>query len=253
MISEWSTRQWTAGFPFARQNQSVAKGGKHILLDLSDYLSREGALELAAYGCPRAYTQIAKKHLESAKYATEGSLLFSSVVSRMRGLHEGIVREIMANNPHAVLPLIRAWVEVITITMYLLRNPRYIDFVLHGPGDGRPRKKSFEAMFHAVKDDAEQLRVVYGQLSDYSHFGLLGVWNAHSIEDDEQGIVSWTDAPRWRDENHFRIACAHAHELAVAGQHYLDELGGLLVPASAASDPPLADYQSASGPNPQQT
>ncbi len=42
-------------------------------------------------------------------------MLFGSFVSRMRGLHEWVTREIVNNNPHAVLPLIRAWVETITI------------------------------------------------------------------------------------------------------------------------------------------
>jgi hypothetical protein len=162
-----------------------------------------------------------------------GFLLFGSVVSRMRGLHEGVVREIAADNPHAVLPLTRAWVEIITITMYVLRNPGYVEFLLHGPGKGRPGKKSFEAMFHAVKVDASQLKLVYRELSDFSHFGTLGVWNAHSIEDKEQRIMTWSDAARWKDDDHFRIACALAHELAVAGLQYLDELGSLLISADS--------------------
>lgn len=202
---------------------------EHVLLDLSGFRDREQALVKASLGCPTAYTELAKKHLMDQADISTGFLLFGSFVSRMRGLHEGVVREISSSNPHAVLPLIRAWVETITIGLYVLRRPAYADHLLSGPGDGRPGRKSFEAMFHAVREDASQLKLVYRDLSDYSHFGSLGVWNAHSIDDNEQRTLSWTDAPRWRDEKHFQIACAQSHELAQAGLATLDRLGHLLV------------------------
>lgn len=207
-----------------------------MLLDLAGYRSRETALALAAEGCPAGYTEVARTHLAGRPDFTLGFMLFGSFVARMRGLHEAIVREITADNPHAVLPLARAWVETITIGLYVLRRPIYAEYLLHGPSKNGPARKSFEAMFHAVKDEASQLKLVYGQLSDYSHFGSLAVWNAHSVEDETQGVVSWTDAPRWRDEKHFQIACAQAHELGIAGLHTLDRLGELLV--SSRSDDP---------------
>lgn len=206
-----------------------------VVLDLANYQTREIALGRAAQGCPAGYTEVAKKHMMGQTDISQGFMLFGSFVSRMRGLHEGVVREITAGNPHAVLPLTRAWVETITIGLDLLRRPIYAEYLLHGPGENRPGRKSFEAMFHAVRDDASQLKLVYRGLSDYSHFGSVAVWNTHSIEDEEQRTVSWTDAPRWRDEKHFQIACAQAHELAVAGLHTLNRLGKLLVSDRAAA------------------
>lgn len=200
------------------------------MLDLTEFASRDCALELAALGCPKAYTAIARTHLEPHQHITQNFMLFAAVVSRMRGLHEAVVREIEAGNPHAVLPLTRAWVEVITIALYICKKPAYAEFVMHGPGPNRPGKKSFEAMFNVIKDEAEQVRLVYGELSEYSHFGPLAVWNAHSIEDEDERLVTWTDAPRWRDEKHFQIACARAHELAVAGQQALNRFGSVLIP-----------------------
>lgn len=202
---------------------------ERMLLDLSGMEDREQAMARASHGCPEAYTAVAKKHMVGTTDLTTGFMLFGSFVSRMRGLHEGVVREIGSNNPHAVLPLIRAWLETITIGLYVLRKPTYVEYLLHGPGNSRPAKKSFQAMFHAVREDASQLELVYRQLSEYSHFGSLAVWNAHSIENESEQTVTWTDAPRWRDTQHFRIACAQAHELAVAGLDVLDRLGGLLI------------------------
>ncbi|PPF44835.1 hypothetical protein C5B85_08825 [Pseudoclavibacter sp. AY1F1] len=176
---------------------------------------------------------MAKRHMSKQTTLTAEFMLFGSFVSRMRGLHEGVTREIVNNNPHAVLPLIRAWVETITIGLYVLRNPGYAKFLMEGPGDSRPAKKSFQAMFHAVRDDAGQLEPVYRQLSEYSHFGPLAIWNAHSLDDQDERRVTWTDAPRWRDEQHFQIACAQAAELAAAGLRTLDALGPLLIAPNA--------------------
>lgn len=214
-----------------------------VLLDLADFANAEQALARAGYGCPKGYSEIAKKHMTGQEDLSTAFMLFGSFVSRMRGLHEGVVREISASNPHAAFPLIRAWVETITIALYVLRNPTYVEYLLYGPGENRPGKKSFEAMFHAVREDASQLKLVYRELSDYSHFGSLGVWNAHSLDDEEEKkketkkgrIVSWTDSPRWRDNRHFQVACAQAYELAVGGLDALDRLGGLLIPKSPIS------------------
>ncbi len=204
----------------------------HALLDLTDFGDRDAAINRASHGCPSSYTAIARRHMTKSENLTMGFMLFGSFVARTRGLHEAVVREIEANNPHAVFSLVRSWLEVITIAMYVIKKPTYAQYLMEGPGVSRPAKKSFEAMFHAVRDEAGQLREVYGQLSEFSHFGPLGVWNSHSIEDDLTQTVSWTDAPRWRDERHFQIACALAQELAVAGLFYLDLLGDRLLPTS---------------------
>ena len=49
--------------------------------------------------------------------------------------------------------------------------------------------------------DLLAIRTVLAQvLSDYSHFASLAVWNVYSIEDEEQRLMSWSTAPRWRYE-----------------------------------------------------
>lgn len=228
----------------------MADESGRVFLDLSGMEDRDRAISIASAGCPTRYTEVAEKHMAKQAVLTQGFMLFGSFVSRMRGLHEGVVREIANNNPHAAFPLIRAWVETVTIGLYLLRNPAYSEFLLEGPGNNRPAKKSFQAMFHAVRDDAGQLELVYRQLSDYSHFGSLGVWNAHSLDDRDGQRVTWTDVPRWRDEQHFQIACAQTAELAEAGLRTLDDLGAMLIrpprrhqekEPGSTSDPTLAD------------
>jgi len=196
------------------------------LLDLAAFTDRETCLRLAAHGCPKAYTAIAKKHLASTDALTTAYLLYCSFVSRMRGLHEGILRELAADNPHAVLPLTRAWAEVVALAIYVGKNPEYARSLLDSPKNGGPGRKSFQAIFAAIQPEVGNMKAVYEQLSEYSHFSSVGVWNAHTLR--EGGEVHWTDVPHWRDEAHFKIACAQARELAQAGQEYLDRLGEVL-------------------------
>lgn len=152
--------------------------------------------------------------------------LFASV----RGLHEGTVRELGANNPHAVFTLMRAWSEVIALAIYVRKKPAYAASLLNSPKNGGPGTKSFEAIFHAIQDEAANMKAVYSELSDYTHFRARGVWSAHTLEED--GVTTWTDAPNWSDDRQFKIACALAHESAVAGQYFLDQLGQVLAPAT---------------------
>ena len=59
------------------------------------------------------------------------------------------------------------------------------------------------------------MKAVYAQLSDYSHFGSLGVWNVHSIDPDDDRVIRWSDVPQWRNEDHFKTACGLSRELAI--------------------------------------
>ena len=201
------------------------------MLNLSAYTDHKTCIALAAHGCPEAYTAIARRHILGRSGLSTDMMLFMSFVSRMRGLHEGTVRELAAGNPHTVLPLTRAWAEVVALAIYVGKHPTYAETLINGPRHGGPGLKSFQAIFAAIKDEAANMKAVYGQLSDYSHFGSTGVWNAHRLDDN--GQISWTDTPRWRDQTEFQAACARAHEIAVAGQSYLDRLGLLLSPADS--------------------
>lgn len=200
------------------------------MMDLSGFTDPDTSLALAARGCPKAYTAIAKRHMVGREHVTMPMMLFGSFVSRMRGLHEAILREIEANNPHGAFPLLRAWAEVVALAIYVTKKPAYIDALVNDPRDGGPGRKSFAAIFDAIRDEAGNMKAVYAQLSDYSHFGSLGVWNVHSIDPDDDRVIRWSDVPQWRNEDHFKTACGLSRELAIAGQHYLNELGTVLIP-----------------------
>jgi len=105
----------------------VARGREvRIQLDLSEFTSRDRALELASEHCPEGYTAIAREHLHSTGQLWPQTLVFAACVSRARGLHEGCLTVISADNPHAALPLLRAYAELVSIIFYCLRRPNYV-------------------------------------------------------------------------------------------------------------------------------
>ena len=187
-----------------------------ILLDVNRFSSREDWLNFAQGDLPKAYTNLASARFAIGAPKSSAHILYQSFVSKGRGLHEGSYREIVANNPHGVFPLNRAFLELVSLLLYSIRNPYYID-VLTGAGPNRSRaKKKFQAIFDAIKDEAPGMKDAYKELSDYSHFGALAVYNVHVPEGEEiLRRTSWTDAPRWSSEDDFRIACSQLSELHV--------------------------------------
>lgn len=193
------------------------------LIDLTGFTNPEESLRRACVGLDQ-YSEIAKRHLQGATLLTLAHHAIMGFVSRARGLHEGTVREIRNANPHAVRSLKRDMLELATLILYVNRNPDYLATVV-GVGDARYKRKSYESMFHAVRDIAPGLKNAYRELSDFTHFGPVGVASPMSIISEEDQTVGWTDRPRWRSEREFHIACAQTEELVELLVDALREFG----------------------------
>jgi hypothetical protein len=80
-------------------------------VDLTQFRSvRDATEKVVAAG---DYADVAK-HFLSTKGIDPTALpvlFFSSMINRCNGLHTAIAREMQAQNPHAVFPLIRAYAE----------------------------------------------------------------------------------------------------------------------------------------------
>lgn len=199
--------------------------GEPIMLDLERYATREEWIQYAAGACPDGYRKVASKFLINGAPFTSAHFLFQAFVSRGRGLHEGSLREIVFDNPHGSLPLNRAFVELIGTLLYCLKHPFYIDVLMqNGPEKARGRK-SFEAILDAVKNEAPGMKHIYKNLSEYSHFRELAIYNVQTPSDDGSSGTSWTDNPHWRSESHFRIACSQLAELHTAFLLILEDFG----------------------------
>jgi hypothetical protein len=118
----------------------------------------------------------------------------------------------------------RDMLELATLILYVNRNPDYLATVV-GVGEARYKRKSYESMFHSVRDIAPGLKNGYRELSDFTHFGPVGVANPMSIISEEDRTVGWTDRPHWRSEREFHIACAQTEELVELLLDALREFG----------------------------
>jgi len=150
-------------------------------------------------------------------------LFFQSMIVRVRGLHEGAVREIRADNPHGTNTLLRAWVEDVALLRYVIDHPEYVEKLAQskkslGPG-GRVR---VQALIDHASSSLPGLAAVYGQLCEAAHFGNVAFWASYSLEEeDAERYLNWNSVPSWREEEQALIACGRVHELARESRYLL--------------------------------
>jgi hypothetical protein len=182
-------------------------------------------IQHATGALPDGYRDIGSKYLIKDNSITSAHFLFQAFISRGRGLHEGALRGIECDNPHGTFPLIRTYVELVGTLLYCVKNATYIDVLMQtGPHKDRG-KKSFEAMLDAIKIEAPGMKAIYKNLSEYSHFRELAIYNVQTPNSDATENFTWTDKPHWRAESDFKIACAQLAELQEALLLVLDEFG----------------------------
>jgi hypothetical protein len=73
-----------------------------------------------------------RRVLKPATDYTIGLLVFSGLLARAQGLHEGSLLAIQHDNPHAAFTLIRAYAENAAAVLYLKDNPENLDRFLRG-------------------------------------------------------------------------------------------------------------------------
>ncbi len=201
-------------------------------LDLQGYQDREIALGRASGDCPEDYTELARESLGIRQPVTPETLVFMAMLSRARGLHEGVLQALKSDNPHAALPLLRAFTELVAVLYYCLNKPEYVSRLSRtGPGSERGYSK-FSQMFDDISNVLPGMKAVYSELSKFTHFEELAIYNVHTIEDETGRGIFWTDVPRWKSEDEFRIACAQLCELSEAVRYGLRRFAAEILPNS---------------------
>ena len=191
-------------------------------LDLEQFASVEDALEKIASG--DRYFDVGKLAMS---YVDDGAglpltqpvLFWFSMITRSQGLHDAIVREIGEGNPHAVFPLIRAFVESVVLVYYVTDHPEYVEALMDHPrnfGRHGPRRKSMQSLMTYMEKDAPGIKDVYAHLSEATHFGSTAMWASAKPDESEEHDFTWASAPEWRSDEQALIACAHTLEMADA-------------------------------------
>jgi hypothetical protein len=192
------------------------------MVDATWFTTMEDATQRLAPG--DAYDQLTRRFFTSnpSGEIRMNQLVLLALLVRMNGLHQGTLRELANDNPHAVWPLMRAYFELEVAMLYISRHPQYLMSLAEKPsGDnlGAPALPKMTTMLRAVKDVIPAGADAYRQLSDIAHPGVLATWSGHtvSLNDDGSLLLQWSPHPRFRPEQ-LPIAAAQLEELILGTQ-----------------------------------
>ena len=153
------------------------------------------------------YTNLFGEHRIGDNTDYDEHLFMVSIISNVKCLNEGIIRELYHINAHCVYPLLRTWMERCALIIYVTDNPQYIK-VMEGV-DKEALIGNSSLMQYALAR-SEDLRELHDSLSGAmlykSERMLLPFTNADTQE--YTNIVSHTDQPQEDDldlEEHIAV------------------------------------------------
>ncbi len=207
------------------------------VLDIEQFRDVDDAL--AQIGDSRGYEGIVKAAFDRPHRYTLLTIFALSACTRFRGLHESIVRELAASNPHAVFPLNRAFAETVLTVAYVHDHPDYVARITERRGNQPKelRRLQVKELIDHISPQAQGFSHVYDEHCEITHFGSVALWQPHVLGDDR--TVRWQSEPRWRDDREALIACAQFKELSDAAKIYLHNFAGRHVlepPTQAGSE-----------------
>jgi len=204
-------------------------GSDRHMVDYSDFSSLASALE--AVERDRGYDEIVKPIMDQHRIHTAGRvdmfyLFFCSAATRMRGLHDSIVREIKHGNPHSTFSLLRQLAETVAVSFYVVDHPNYVHAIATDPRDRdakTPKRRSVTAIVdHMDRTRSEQFRLVYGELCTITHFDAAALWAPFDPGEDRK--FTWTSFPRFRG-NQDMYAVGLLRELSQMVEAALEQMG----------------------------
>jgi hypothetical protein len=205
-------------------------------LNLDQFDDVEDALQKLSDS--RIYENEIKEFIEQFSPEWSLPLMFAqSAASRLRAFHEGSLREIAAENPHAAFTLNRSLAETVLVLAWTMDHPDYMDQVLR-PKSELPKAMKPPAivvMREHFAADAPGFDAVYADLCEVTHFGSKSFAHPHQFVDEgaNEQAIQWAAVPRWRSNQEPLIACAQLQELRDAGVTLLHNFLGRHVPRQA--------------------
>jgi hypothetical protein len=197
------------------------------MLDLDQFKDLNDALDQLSNS--RVYDDVIEAAFARPCVYTVLTMFAFSACTRFRALHEGVVREVAASNPHTVFPLNRAFAETILVVAYAHDNPDYVDRIMLRRDEQPPELKrpTIEKMMNHIAPEAPGFARVYAELCEITHFGSIALWQPHEFTEDNR--VEWRSEPRWSNERQPLVACAQLKEMSEAATTYLHNFVGRYV------------------------
>jgi hypothetical protein len=198
-------------------SQSMAPGDDPQYVDITQFASLSDALdELHPHSI---YNDLAPEYFSNSPNEPGiPQLVLQAMLVRMNGLHQGIHRELVRDNPFGVWPLMRAFFELEIAMLYTSRHPRVIT-AFASRASGRQQSDitlpSMQRMLHNVRDEIPSGRLAYDQFCDLAHTGALATWSAFEVTNNDDGTLKldWSSQPRFR-QGQALIAAAQLKQLS---------------------------------------
>jgi hypothetical protein len=195
----------------------MAKPDDSQFVDTSQFASVDDALQ--AVHPYSMYNDLAPEYFSnSPEEPGIPQLVLQAMLVRMNGLHQGIHRELVNDNPFGVWPLMRSFFELEVAILYVSHYPRLITAFasgLSGTGQNDISLPSMQKMLHKIRDVIPTGAEAYRQFCDMAHVGALATWSAFNVMDEGDGTLhlEWSSQPRFRD-GQVLIAAAQLKQLS---------------------------------------
>ncbi len=177
----------------------MLKKAEPELVDISRFKSVEDALRQVEPVRDRLH-ELTKRVFESNdRNITDLSMFLLSAIARANGIHLATVHAIETSNPHAAIPLIRSYGDLVVTALYVRDNPNYVNALTDRRPATKVKRRSIGALITAVTRYAPGIKHVYDELSEGTHFGSVAMWASWTHKPDTEGTVTYASYPRWRD------------------------------------------------------
>jgi hypothetical protein len=166
---------------------------------------------------------------------TTGHIVFSGLVARAQGFHQGTLAATDADNPYAAFTLLRAYAENVAAILYVGDHPAKLNKLwrdLKGQGIKIGRITNY------AQTQMPSFRLVHEDLSRYAHPHAVSILASSRIDGES---FSWTSGPRFKWEQERLLAYAWTVELAKATERALTRMANkyrLRPPAGVGKPPP---------------
>ncbi|MEU8895018.1 hypothetical protein [Nocardia sp. NPDC048505] len=143
-------------------------------------------------------------------------VVFTGLVTRANGLHDGAVAALESDNPYAAFTLLRSYAENAAAIGYLLDRPAAMNRFWSSE---RPISIG-KIVSHASQPSSRfgNFKHIYGELSQFSHPAGLSITHSSVMSGDDW---QWSSMPRFKSTDDYLAACGWVIELADAHHHLL--------------------------------
>lgn len=160
--------------------------------------------------------------MQSASDYTTAHIVFSGLLARAQGFHEGVIAATDADNPYAAFTLLRAYAENTAAILFVARHPAQLD-KLWREMTGRGIKIGRITNFAETR--MPTFRHIYEDLSRYAHPHAVSILASTRIVG-ENGFA-WQSAPSFKFEHERLLAYAWLVELTTATAQLLGEMAAV--------------------------